>query len=93
MHIANAWINVDGVMMDRKISRKLKGKVLVVPASIHGLETLALFELQQRKLQVWGNNWIRRIARVKRVERRIMKDLSEVGTKVFIGGKIVKSRM
>ena len=32
---ANAWRNVEGVMMDRKISRKLKGKVLdscVVPA-------------------------------------------------------------
>ena len=33
---ANAWRNVERVMMDRKISRKLKGKVLdscVVPAS------------------------------------------------------------
>ncbi len=79
--------------MDREISRKLKGEVLVVPASIHGLETLALSELHQHKLQVCENNWIRIIARVKRVERRIMKDLSEVGTKVFIGGKIVKSRM
>ena len=33
---ANAWSNVEGVMMDRKISRKLKREVLdscVVPAS------------------------------------------------------------
>ena len=63
---------------DRNISGKLKGKVLdsfVVPASTYGLETLALSELQQRKLQVSENNWIRRIAGVKRVERRIMKDL------------------
>ena len=33
---ANSWRNVEGVMVDRKISRKLKGKVLdssVVPAS------------------------------------------------------------
>ena len=94
---ANAWRNVEGVMMDRKISRKLKGNVLdscVVPASIYGLETLALSELHQHKLQVCGNNWIRRIAGVRRVERRRMKDLrEEVGTKACIVGKIVKSRM
>ena len=45
----------------RKIPRKLKGKVLdsrVVPASTYGLETLALCELQQHKLQVCENNWI-----------------------------------
>ena len=37
---ANAWRNVEGVMMDRQISTKLKGKVLdsyVVPASTYGL--------------------------------------------------------
>ena len=83
--------------MDRKISRKLKGKVLdscVVPASIQGLETLVLSELQQHKLQVYENNWTRRIAGVKRVERRRMKDVrEEVGTKACIVGKIVKSRM
>ena len=96
---ANAWRNVEGqgVMMDRKISRKLKGKVLdscVVPASTYGLETLALSELHQHKLQVCENNWIRRIAGVRRVERRRMKDLrEEVGTKACIVGKIVKSRM
>ena len=77
---ANALRNVEGVMMDRKISRKLKGKVLdscVVPASTYGLETLALSELHQHKLQVCENNWIRRIAGVRRVERRRMKDLRE----------------
>ena len=26
---ANAWRNVEGVMMDKTISRKLKGKVLI----------------------------------------------------------------
>ena len=66
----------------------------MVPASIYGLEPLALSELHQRKLQVCENNWIRRIARVRRVERRRMKDLrEEVGTKACIVGKIVKSRM
>ena len=81
----------------RKISRKLKGKVLdscVVPASTYGLETLALSELHQHKLQVCENNWIRRIVGVRRVERWRMKDLrEEVGTKACRVGKIVKSRM
>ena len=95
---ANAWRNVEEVMMDRKISRKLKGKVrdsYVVPASTHGLETLPLSELHQHKLQVCKNNW-RRIPGVRRVERRRMKDLrEEVGTKACLVGKIpvVKSRI
>ena len=84
-------------MVDRNISKKLKGKVLdscVVPASTYGLETLALSELHQHKLQVCENNWIRKIAGVRRVERRRMKDLrEEVGTKPCLVGKIVKSRM
>ena len=48
-------------MMARNISRKLNGKVLdscVVPASIYGLETLALSELHQHKLQVCEDNWM-----------------------------------
>ena len=64
---ANAWRNVEGVMVDRKISRKLKGMVLdscVVPASTYGLEMLALSELHQHKLQVCEDNLIRRIAGV-----------------------------
>ena len=66
--------------MDRKISRKLKGKVLdscVVPASTYWLETVALSELNQHKLQVCENNWMRKIAGVRSVERRRMKDLRE----------------
>ena len=52
---ANAWRHIEGAMVDRIISRKLKGKVLdssVVPASTYGLETLALSKLHQHKLQV-----------------------------------------
>ena len=94
---ANAWRNAEGVMVDGKISRKLKGKLLdycVLPASTYGLETLALSEMHQHKLQVCENNWIRKIAGVRRVERRRMKDLrEEVGTKACIVSKIVKSRM
>ena len=85
---SNAWENVQGVMVDRKISRKLKGEVLdscVVPASTYGFETLDLPEMHQHKLQICANNWIRRISGVVRVGRRIMKDLrEEVETKACI---------
>ena len=52
---------------------------------------LLLFQINnQHKLQVCENNWIRKIAGVRRVERRRMKDLrEEVGTKACIVGKIV----
>ena len=68
---ANAWRKVEGVMLDGKISKKLKGKVL---------RTVALTEQQQQKLQVCENNWVWRITRTKRVDRRRMNDLrKEVG--------------
>ena len=64
----------------------------MVPASTYGMETLALSELHQHKLQVCENNWTWRIAGVRRVERRRMKDLrAEVGTKACMVGKIVNS--
>ena len=56
---ANAWRNVQGVMVARKISRKLKGKVMdacVVPDSTYELDTLDLPELHQHKLEVCENN-------------------------------------
>ena len=52
---ANAWRAIEGVMADRRISKRLKGKVMstcVTPACLYGTETLALTELQQHRLQV-----------------------------------------
>ena len=43
----------------------------VTPACLYGTETLALTELQQQRLQVCENNWVRKIARVvTRADRR-----------------------
>ena len=58
----------------------LKGKVTstcVTPACLYGTETLALTELQQQRPQVCENNWVRKIARVTRGDRRRMVELSE----------------
>ena len=94
---ANAWRKVEGVMLDRKISKKLKGKVLrtcATPACLYGLETVALTEQQQQKLQMCENNWVRRITRTKRVDRRRMKDLrKKVGMQCSLQKRLVRSRM
>ena len=57
-------------------------KDTVVPASTYSLDTVALSEQQQRGLHVvCENNWTRRIAGVKRMDIRRMKDqMEEVGT-------------
>ena len=44
----------------------------VTPACLYRMETLALNELQQQRLQACENNWVRTIARVTRADRRIM---------------------
>ena len=53
--VRNAWRAVEGVMADRRISKRLKGNVwstCVTPACLYGTEILALTELQQQRLQV-----------------------------------------
>ena len=60
---ANAWRAVEGVMADRRISQRIKGKVMstgVTPACLYGTEILALTELQQQRMQVCENNWVRK---------------------------------
>ena len=72
---ANAWRAVEGLIADRLISKYLKGNVMstcVTLACLYGTETLALTELQQQRLQVCENKWVRKIARVTRADRRIM---------------------
>ncbi len=58
---ANAWRAVDGVVADRQISKRLKVmSTCVTPACLYGTETLALTELQQQRLQVCENNWVKK---------------------------------
>ena len=94
---ANAWRQVEGVMSDRHISKKLKGKVLgasVTPALLYGLETLPVSEKHQHRLQVCENNWVRRIVGVKRVDRRRMDELrEEVDIQNCLMGRLGKSRL
>ena len=93
---ANAWRAVEGVMADRRISKRLKCKVMrtcVTPACLYGTETLALTKLQQR-LQVCENNWVRKISRVTRADRRRMVELrEETGVQSSLTERLVRSRL
>ena len=94
---ANAWRAVEGVMADRRISKRLKGKVMrtcVTPACLYGTETLALTELQQHRLQVCENNWVRKIASATRADRRRMVELrKETGVQWSLTERLVRSRL
>ena len=69
-----------GVMGDRNISREPKRKVVnscITPTYLYGLETMTMTEKQQERLQVCENYWVRRIAGVKRIDKRRMEELRE----------------
>ena len=84
-------------MADRRISKRLKGKVMstcVTPACLYGTETLALAELQQQRLQVCENNWVRKIARVTRADRRRVVELrEETGATRSLTERLARSRL
>ena len=94
---ANAWRSVEGVMADRRISNRLKGKVVstcVTPACLYGTETLALTVLQQQRLQVCENNWVRKISRVTRADRQRMVELrEETGVQRSLTERLARSRL
>ena len=89
--------SVEGVMGDRGIPKRLKGKVVstcVTPACLYGTETLALTELQQQRLQICGKHWVRKIARVTRAYRRRMVELmEETGVPRSLKERLVRSRL
>ena len=66
----------------------------VTPACLHGTETLALTEIQQQRRQVCENNWVRKIARVKRADRRRKVELrEETGVQGSLTESLVRSRL
>ena len=55
---------------------------------------LALTEIQQQRLQVCENNWVRQIARVTRADRRRMAELrEETGVQRSLTERLVRSRL
>ena len=64
---ANARRKVEGVMGDKRISRKRKENVL--RSDMNAQETMALTD-KQRKIQVCENNLVRIIVEVMRADKR-----------------------
>ena len=66
----------------------------VTPACLYGTESLALTDLQQQRLQVCENNWVRKIARVTRADkRRIVELREETGVQRSSTDRLVRSRL
>ena len=56
---ANAWRSVEGVMADRRISKRLNGKAMstcVTPACLYGTETLAMTKAARVRKQLGTKN-------------------------------------
>ena len=61
----------------------------ITPAYLYSLETMEISE----KMQVCENNWVRRIAGVKRIDKRRMEELrEEVGAKEGLTKNLARSR-
>ena len=62
-----------------------------MPAYLYSLDTGAMTERQQQRLQVCENNWVRRIAEVKWVDRSRMDELrEEISVQMSLTGRLVK---
>ena len=68
----NGWRKVSGVMCDRRVSAKMKGKVyktVVRPAMLFGLETVSLRKRQEAELEVAEMKMLRFSLGVTRMDR------------------------
>ena len=55
-----SWKKVSGVLCDRKLSARVKGKIyksVVRPAMLYGMETVAVMERQVGKMEVAELKW------------------------------------
>ena len=81
----NSWRKVTGVMCDKRISGRVKGKVyttVVRPAIMYSLETAAVTKTQERELEVaemrmlrWSLGWTRK----DKIRNERIRKLTEVG--------------
>ena len=80
----NSWRRATGVICDREISAKMKGKiyrVLVIPAALYGLQTVALTEKQGAELEVADRKMLRfslEVTRFKKIKNEIIRGTAHV---------------
>ncbi|KAK3521330.1 hypothetical protein QTP70_003176 [Hemibagrus guttatus] len=92
----NGWRKVSGVLCDRKISARIKGKVyrtVVRPAMLYGLETVSLRKRQESELEVAELKMLRfslGVTRLDRVRNEYIRGTAHVGR---LGDKVREARL
>ncbi|MCJ8736381.1 hypothetical protein PDJAM_G00257710 [Pangasius djambal] len=92
----NGWRKVSGVLCDRRISGRIKGKVyetVVRPAMLYGLETVALRKRQESELEVAELEMLRfslGVTRLDRIRNEYIRGTAHVGR---LGDKVREARL
>ncbi|KAK3537842.1 hypothetical protein QTP70_019862 [Hemibagrus guttatus] len=92
----NGWRKVSGVLCDRKISARIKGKVyrtVVRPAMMYGLETVSLRKRQESELEVAELKILRfslGVTRLDRIRNEYIRGTAHVGR---LGDKVREARL
>ncbi|KAK3549087.1 hypothetical protein QTP70_031342 [Hemibagrus guttatus] len=92
----NGWRKVSGVLCDRKISARIKGKVyrtVVRPAMLYGLETVSLRTRQGSELEVAELKMLRfslGVTRLDRIRNEYIRGTAHVGR---LGDKVREARL
>ncbi|MCJ8741831.1 hypothetical protein PDJAM_G00075300 [Pangasius djambal] len=92
----NGWRKVLGVLCDRKISARIKGKVyrtVVRPAMLYGLETMSLRKRQESELEVAELKMLSfslGVTRLDRIRNEYIRGTAHVGC---LGDKVREARL
>ncbi|KAK3562250.1 hypothetical protein QTP86_033296, partial [Hemibagrus guttatus] len=92
----NGWRKVSGVLCDRKISARIKGKVyrtVVRAAMLYGLETVSLRKRQESELEVAELKMLRfslGVTRLDRIRNEYIRGTAHVGR---LGDKVRETRL
>ncbi|KAK3538370.1 hypothetical protein QTP86_000563 [Hemibagrus guttatus] len=92
----NGWRKVSGVLCDRKISARIKGKVyrtVVRPAMLYGLETVSLRKRQESELEVAELKMLRfsfGVTRLDKIRNEYIRGTAHVGR---LGDKVREARL
>ncbi|KAK3566754.1 hypothetical protein QTP86_004437 [Hemibagrus guttatus] len=91
----NGWRKVSGVLCDRKISARIKGKVYRTverPAMLYGLETVSLRKRQESELEVaeLKKMFSLGVTRLDRIRKEYIRGTAHVGR---LGDKVRETRL
>ncbi|KAK2917518.1 hypothetical protein Q8A73_004265 [Channa argus] len=92
----NGWRKVSGVLCDKRVSARMKGKVfkmVVRPAMLFGLETMALKKRQEAELEVAELKMLRFSLGVTRMDRIRNEDIRGTAHVRCFGDKVREARL